>query len=153
MTHHSETAPADESGLWTIRRYRRLATAAGRMPPPAPPPATFGGRLPDARGPARSATTRGLARLPTLPSLRQHTREGTRPGNRSIGSPHPQRKKKDKKDLAQDCCSRSRLLQILPRCARQAVGGPLARSYDEHRYNLVGAWLNASRNRRRRGRM
>src|ERR1035441_6279946 len=50
------------------RRYRRLAIAAGRMPPPAAPPATFGGRLPDARGPARSATTRGLARVPARPS-------------------------------------------------------------------------------------
>src|ERR1035437_7210433 len=95
-TEHSRCTPiatGPETSLTSLladrRRYRRLATEAGRMPPPAAPPATFGGRLPDARGPARSATTRGLARLPTLPSLRQHTREGPRPGNKSNGVSAP----------------------------------------------------------------
>ena len=64
--------------------------------------------LGDARGPARNATTRGLAGLLPLPSLRQHTREG--PGNKSNGSPQPSPKKgKTQKESAQDRCFRCRV--------------------------------------------
>src|ERR1035441_5385856 len=64
------------------RRYRRLAIAAGRMPPPAAPPATFGGRLLDARG-QPGAPTRGLARvLPPASPLRPRGARRRRPPRR-----------------------------------------------------------------------
>src|ERR1017187_8825712 len=75
------------------RRYRRLAIAAGRMPPPAAPPATFGGGLLDARG-QRGAPTRGLARVLPPSSLRQHTREARAQATRATALRTPPKKRK-----------------------------------------------------------
>src|ERR1035437_7479350 len=72
-THPEPWGRAPGEGKWDIRagrvaerrRYRRLPAAVGRMPPPAAPPATFGGRLPDARGQReapRHATSWGCLR-------------------------------------------------------------------------------------------
>ena len=81
------------------------------MPPPAAPPATFGGRLPDARGQREAPPHAACRGCSPLLSLRQHTRESPAPRqHRQRVSAALPKKGKTQTESVQSRCSCCRLL-------------------------------------------
>ena len=75
------------------RRYRRLATAAGRTPPPAAPPANVRRALADARGPARSAHTRPGEVAPAAFAPPARRKKALATGATGLCTPSPKKEK------------------------------------------------------------